>query len=68
MAVVKVQHFVQGGAPLTPPTPPTPGNLMFLFGLLLHLQRGKQESARIADLEAILQDRRQDLDRPDSRS
>ena len=33
--------------------------LTFLIGLLLHLQRRKLESDRIADLEAILQDRQQ---------
>ena len=37
--------------------------LTFLIGLLLHLQRRKLESDRIADLEAILQDRQQNPDR-----
>ena len=36
--------------------------LTFLIGLLLHLQRRKLESDRIADLEAILQDRQQNSD------
>jgi hypothetical protein len=36
--------------------------LTFLVGLLLHLQRRKLESDRIADLEAILQDRQQNPD------
>lgn len=36
--------------------------LVFLIGLLLHLQRRKLESDRITDLEAILQDRQQNSD------
>lgn len=36
--------------------------LVFLIGLLLHLQRRKLESDRIADLEAILQDQQQNSD------
>jgi hypothetical protein len=36
--------------------------LTFLIGLLLHLQRRNLESDRIADLEAILQDRQQNSD------
>lgn len=36
--------------------------LVFLIGLLLHLQRRKLESDRISDLEAILQDRQQNPD------
>jgi hypothetical protein len=36
--------------------------LVFLIGVLLHLQRRKLESDRIADLEAILQDRQQNSD------
>lgn len=36
--------------------------MTFLIGLLLHLQRRKLESDRIADLEAILQDRQQNSD------
>ena len=55
---IEIYQMAHGGSSL--------GLLTFLIGLLLHLKRKSLEADRIADLEAILDDRQRDAAPPDA--